>query len=85
MEEQEKPTLNSITYAFTQEGNCVDGRDTEELIIEAKSSLGKSSLGIGYDEGVFYVLKTNRWSIDNIDDLKYILDKIEENIKTFTE
>lgn len=76
----EKPLLHSITYKFTQDGNCVDGRDTEELIIEAKSSLG-----IEYDEGAFLVLKTDRWAIDDIDDLKDVITKVENSIKIFTD
>lgn len=74
----EKPKLETITYTFTQEGNCVDGRDTEELIIEAKSSLG-----IGYDEGAFYVLKTDRWAIDDVSEIEDLILKVQESVKLF--
>ena len=76
----EKPKLETITYTFTQEGNCVDGRDTEELIIEAKSSLG-----IECDEGAFLVLKTDRWAIDDVKDIEELITKVENSIKIFTD
>lgn len=76
----EKPLLHSITYTFTQEGNCVDGRDTEELIIEAKSSLG-----IEYDGGAFLVLKTDGWAIDDVSEIEDLITKVNNSIKTFTD
>lgn len=76
----EKPLLHSITYKFTQDGNCVDGRDTEELIIEAKSSLG-----IEYDEGAFLVLKTDGWAIDDVSEIEDLITKVNNSIKIFTD
>lgn len=70
----EQPKLAAATFEFTQEGNCIDG-NIEELNIRCESSLG-----IDNDGGCFYVLKTNQWSIDSIDDLKKLFDRISKVI-----
>ena len=68
----EQPKLESASFEFSQEGNCVDG-DIELLNIRCESSLG-----IDNDEGCFYVLKTEGWSIDSTDDLQKLFDRINE-------
>ena len=67
-----KPSLDWITFKFEQEENCVDGGAPEQLIVEAKSSLG-----IDGDGGAFYVLKTEQWAISDIDDLIVMLRRVE--------
>ena len=67
-----KPSLDWITFKFEQEENCVDGGAPEQLIVEAKSSLG-----IDGDGGAFYVLKTDQWAISDIDDLVVMLRRVE--------
>ena len=64
----------TITFTFSQDANCVDGGDMEELVIEAKSSLG-----ITGDEGAFYVLKTSQWAVDG-DELQQIIDRCKEAV-----
>ena len=71
----EQPKLESASFEFSQEGNCVDG-DIELLNIRCESSLG-----IDNDEGCFYVLKTEGWSIDSTDDLQKLFDRISKAIK----
>ncbi len=83
MESQDnKPKLESVTFKFSQESNCVDGGDSvdsgnvEELEIRCESSLG-----IDYDGGCFYVLKTDGWAIDSVEDLQQLFDRIQKSIK----
>ena len=77
MESQdEKPKLESMTFNFSQESNCVDGGNVEELEIRCESSLG-----IDYDGGYFYILKTDGWAIDSVEDLQKLFDRIEKIIK----
>ena len=71
----EQPKLESASFEFSQEGNCVDG-DIELLNIRCESSLG-----IDNDGGCFYVLKTEQWSIDSTDDLQKLFDRISKAIK----
>jgi len=69
-----QPKLESASFEFSQEGNCVDG-DIEILNIRCESSLG-----IDNDKGCFYVLKTEGWSIDSTDDLQKLFDRISKAI-----
>lgn len=71
---ENKPVLESASFKFTQEGNCVDG-GFEELIVKCESSLG-----IDRDEGCFYILKTEQWAIDSEQDLKKLFDRINKCI-----
>ena len=67
-----RPSLDTITFKFEQEENCVDGGEGETLIVEAKSSLG-----IDGDGGAFYVLKTEQWAVSEIDELIVMLKRVE--------
>lgn len=75
---EEKPSLERMTFEFSQSGNCLVDRDeSENLIIEVESSIG-----IDRDEGdCFFVLKTEKWSIDDEKDLKELFDRIKKCIK----
>jgi len=69
--------LERATFEFSQDANCVSDTDGAEfLTIECESSLG-----IDRDEGCFYVLKTEGWSIDDEKDLKLLFDRIQKAIK----
>jgi hypothetical protein len=67
--------LETVTFTFIQEANCHDGGEIEELIIEAKSSLG-----IDNDGGAFYVIKTEQWAIDGTEEIRDILKRVENAI-----
>ena len=71
-----KPSLDTMTFTFEQESNCVDGSpcggEGETLTVEAKSSLG-----IDGDGGAFYVLKTEQWAFSDIDELVVMLKRVE--------
>ena len=59
--ETQEPILEIATFEFSQEANCLSNSDEfESLTIECESSLG-----IDRDNDCFYVLKTEKWSIDN--------------------
>jgi hypothetical protein len=74
--EEEKPKLESASFEFSQDGNCLVREDEAEfLTIECESSLG-----IDRDEDCFYVLKTKKWSIDSTKDLQELFDRINQVI-----
>lgn len=75
--EENKPTLESARFIFTQEKNCVDSGDREYEELEIRY---ESSLGIDRDSGYFLVLNSDSWSIDSIDDLKSIIDRVNEGM-----
>jgi hypothetical protein len=69
--------LERATFEFSQDGNCISNSDQYEfLTIECESSLG-----IDRGEGCFYVLKTEKWSINDEKDLKQLFDRIQKTIK----
>jgi hypothetical protein len=75
--EEQGIILERATFEFSQDGNCISNSDQyESLTIECESSLG-----IDRDEGCFYVLKTEKWSIDDEQDLKKLFDRIQKVIK----
>ena len=75
--EIQEPILERATFEFSQEANCLSHPDAAEfLTIECESSLG-----IDNDNGCFYVLKTEQWSINNEQDLKLLFDRIQKVIK----
>jgi hypothetical protein len=73
--------LDTVTFTFTQEANCVDGtsHDLEVLTVEAKSSMGIDDGG-----GAFYVLRTEQWSIDGADEISEIIKRCEKAIDAMT-
>jgi hypothetical protein len=72
---RQAPIQTSIKFEFTQEGNCLNGGD-EIITIEATSHSG-----IDKAEDIFYVLKTDSWSFDNVKELSKLIEKVEEIIK----
>ena len=69
--------LENAKFEFSQEGNCVEGEGDEFLEISCVSSLG-----IDREEGKchFFILKTECWSISDVDELKKLFDRIEKSI-----
>lgn len=69
--------LEKASFTFSQEGNCSGTTGiSEELTIECDSSLG-----IDNDGGCFYVIRTEGWSFDSIEELQEILNRINKIIK----
>ena len=71
-----KPKLEKATFKFSQEANCVSKDELETLTIECESSLG-----IDADGGCFYILKTEGWAIDSIQELQDLFDRISKILK----
>ncbi len=63
---EEQPQLQRMTFEFAQEANCIEC---------------ESSLGIDADSGCFYVLKTEAWSIESVDELQKLFDRIKKVIE----
>jgi len=73
----DKPKLEKCSFTFNQEGNGNGTtQEIETLIIECESSLG-----IDNDEGCYYVLKADGWSIDNVNELQELFDRINKVIQ----
>lgn len=71
-----KQKLDSASFEFSQEGNCIDKDEYETLTIECKSDLG-----IDNTDGCFYVLRTEQWSIDSVAELEEIFERINKAIQ----
>jgi len=74
--EESKPILERVTVEFSQEASCVTKEEYETLIIECESSLG-----IDRDKDCFFILKTEGWAIDGVEDLQKLFDRIQKVIK----
>ena len=69
--------LEEASFKFSQDSNCISDRDEYEFLeIEARSSIG-----IDRDDGCFFILKTEKWSVDDENDLKKLFDRIQKVIK----
>ena len=68
--------LDKVTFEFTQEEHCMsnDMGGVESITIECMSDLGISN------DGGFFVLKTEQWAIDEIDDIAKLLMKVKQAI-----
>lgn len=72
--EEQGILLEEARFKFSQDSNCIDGGDEyESLEIEAHSSLG-----IDRDNDCFFVLKTEKWSVDSAEDLEKLFDRIRK-------
>ena len=74
----DKPQLNSASFKFTQKGNCNGSTaDYEELIVDFESSIYLDADNDGY-----FVLKTEGWSIDEVQDLEELFNRIRKILNT---
>ncbi len=71
-----RASLEEMSFKFYQAGNCIDGGDGEYLTVEAKSSMG-----IDGDGGAFFVLKTEQWAIDGVNEISEILKRVERAVE----
>jgi hypothetical protein len=75
----DKPKLEECTFEFSQEGNCLNHQDDAEFL-EIKCL---SDIGIDRTDGkCFYVLKTEGWSIDSLQELQELFDRIHKTLFT---
>jgi hypothetical protein len=72
----DKPKLIKCSFTFDQKGNGNGTTEESEILtIECESPLG-----IDNDEGCFYVLRTEGWSIDSVNELQELFDRINKAI-----
>jgi len=72
--EEQGILLEEASFKFSQDANCLSDRDEYEFLeIEAVSSLG-----IDIDNECFFVLKTEKWSVDTAEDLEKLFDRIRK-------
>jgi hypothetical protein len=70
--EDNTANLDYVQATFFQEGNCMDGGD-EEIIIEYKADLGLDN-----EKGGFFVIKTEQWSFNDIEEFEQMLQRIKQ-------
>jgi hypothetical protein len=76
--EEQGTLLEEASFRFSQDANCLSNQDDYEFLeVEMKSSLG-----IDRDDGCFFVLKTDKWSIDSVEDLEKLFNRIKKVIET---
>ncbi len=76
IDRQMKPKLERCSFTFDQNGNGNGTTDEiETLTIECEASLG-----IDNDKECYYVLRTEGWSIDSINELQELFDRINKVI-----
>lgn len=73
----EEIKLERAVFEFSQEENgcSTDMGGIETLIVECTSDMG-----ITRSEGAFYVLKTEQWAVNGIEDLRDLFNRIEKAI-----
>lgn len=72
-----KPKLERMTFLFAQESNCVDGGSDEWEMLQVEC---KSSIGIDYDDGAFFVLTTEQWSVNDAEEMKDLLQRVQDGV-----
>ncbi len=74
--EEQGTLLEEANFRFSQDANCLSDQDDYEFLeIETKSSLG-----IDRDNDCFFILSTQKWSVDSIEDLEKLFDRIKKVI-----
>lgn len=71
--EKQTVDLEQAIFHFSQDGNSSDGNEIEEITIEYKASLG-----LDREEDGFFVLKTNQWSVDSVEELDALFRRIRK-------
>lgn len=73
----DKPKLDEAVFLFSQEGSCMKKTDEAEFL-EIKCL---ADIGIDNAEGkCFYELKTESWSIDSVDELQELFNRIQKSL-----
>ena len=72
--EEQGILLENASFKFSQDANCLSDRgDYEFLEIETHSSIGMDR-----DGDCFFVLKTEKWSVDSEEELVKLFDRIRQ-------
>lgn len=65
-----KPELGKVSFHFTQEGNTEGTTsDIEEITIDYE---------VVADEGGFFILRTEGWSVDSVEELEELFNRIRK-------
>jgi hypothetical protein len=70
--EEQGLILEEAKFRFSQDANCLSSNEYEFIEVKAQSSLG-----IDRDGDCFFVLKTEGWSVDSIEDLEKLFNRIK--------
>lgn len=73
-----KMNVDKVTFEFSQKAHCMSNDEYEEIQIEIQNDLGRCE-----DGEFFFVIKTEQFSLNNIDELKDLFHKIELAVQTF--
>jgi hypothetical protein len=77
--EEQGILLEEASFKFSQDANCLSNEDEYEFLeIEAQSSLG-----IDRDEDCFFVLKTEKWSVNGVEELEKLFDRIRKVVISY--
>jgi hypothetical protein len=68
--------LEEATFSFSQDGNCISDSDNAEFL-EIRCV---ADIGIDRNENCFYILKTEGWSIDSLEELQALFDRIQKSL-----
>ena len=72
--EEQGTLLESASFRFSQDANCISDQDDYEFL-----EIGThSSIGMDRDGGCFFILKTEKWSVDSAEDLEKLFDRIRQ-------
>jgi hypothetical protein len=72
--EEQGTLMEQASFKFSQDANCISSHDDYEFLeVEAVSSLG-----IDRDNDCFFVIKTEKWSVDSAEDLEKLFDRIRQ-------
>lgn len=76
MENNKTWTLYKISYHFSQEGNTLGTTSLdEEMIVDVETQLGSIE-----EEGGFLVIRTEGWSVNDVEELKDMLKLVEDGV-----
>ena len=68
-----KPKIDTATFEFIQEADGHSSNQIQNIKIECKSDFG-----IEEDGGCFFVIKTEEWSFDNLEEISYLINRVTD-------
>ena len=68
-----KPKIDTATFEFIQEADGHSSNQIQNIKIECKSDFG-----IEEDGGCFFVIKTEEWSFDNLEELSDLINRVTD-------
>ena len=74
-DKKSKTGIARASVTLTQEGDCCSGDDVQVLTISSDDGGG----------GWFWILETERWAFDSLEDLSTQLKKIIDNLESLKE